>query len=190
MSFFQRIQDVFGVGDQYEEADYEEAVYVEDQADYPYQAAYAEGQGMPRRRAASPQSPQTNVVGMPRLASGQPEVLLMEPRSFEEIPQAVQALRDRKSVILNLGLMDPDQAQRAADYVAGGAYALDGHQERLGAHIFLFTPSFVQISSYSPNPTGFQPSTPAVSVHPPVVTPPSPWSNDPRSGDPPASFKF
>ena len=43
--------------------------------------------------------------------------------------------------------MDPDQAQRAVDFVAGGTYAIDGHQERIGESIFLFTPSCVQVST-------------------------------------------
>ena len=43
--------------------------------------------------------------------------------------------------------MDPDQAQRAVDFVAGGTFAIDGHQERIGESIFLFTPSCVQVST-------------------------------------------
>jgi cell division inhibitor SepF len=61
------------------------------------------------------------------------------------MPQAIQALRERKSVVLNLTMMDPDQAQRAVDFVAGGTYAIDGHQERVGESIFLFTPNCVAV---------------------------------------------
>ena len=74
----------------------------------------------------------------------------MEPRSFDEMPQAIQALRERKTVILNLTMMDPDQAQRAVDFVAGGTYAIDGHQERVGESIFLFAPSCVNVTSSFP----------------------------------------
>ncbi|MBF1990980.1 cell division protein SepF [Fischerella thermalis] len=88
-----------------------------------------------------------NVIGMPGAINGISEVLVLEPRTFEEMPQAIQALRERKSVVLNLTIMDPDQAQRAVDFVAGGTYALDGHQERIGESIFLFTPSCVQVST-------------------------------------------
>jgi cell division inhibitor SepF len=88
-----------------------------------------------------------NVIGMPGAVNGMSEVVVMEPRSFEEMPQAIQALRERKSVVLNLTIMDPDQAQRAVDFVAGGTYAIDGHQERIGESIFLFTPSCVQVST-------------------------------------------
>ncbi|UBF26630.1 cell division protein SepF [Kovacikia minuta CCNUW1] len=93
----------------------------------------------------------SNVIGMPGAVNGISEVVVMEPRSFEEMPQAIQALRERKSVVLNLTIMDPDQAQRAVDFVAGGTYAIDGHQERIGESIFLFTPSCVQVSTQSPN---------------------------------------
>jgi cell division inhibitor SepF len=86
-----------------------------------------------------------NVIGMPGALNGLSEVVVMEPRSFEEMPQAIQALRERKSVVLNLTMMDPDQAQRAVDFVAGGTYAIDGHQERVGESIFLFTPNCVAV---------------------------------------------
>lgn len=86
-----------------------------------------------------------NVIGMPGALNGISEVMVMEPRTFEEMPQAIRALKERKSVVLNLTIMEPDQAQRAVDFVAGGTYALDGHQERIGESIFLFTPSCVQV---------------------------------------------
>ena len=92
----------------------------------------------------------SNVVGMPGISNSSSEVSLMEPRSFDEMPQAIQALRERKTVILNLTMMDPDQAQRAVDFVAGGTFAIDGHQERVGESIFLFAPSCVNVTSSFP----------------------------------------
>ncbi len=89
----------------------------------------------------------TNVIGMPGLSSTAAEVTLMEPRSFDEMPRAIQALRERKTVILNLTMMEPDQAQRAVDFVAGGTFAIDGHQERVGESIFLFAPSCVTVTT-------------------------------------------
>ena len=92
----------------------------------------------------------SKVVGMPGISSSSSEVNLMEPRNFDEMPQAIQALRERKTIILNLTMMDPDQAQRAVDFIAGGTFAIDGHQERIGESIFLFAPSCVSISSSFP----------------------------------------
>jgi cell division inhibitor SepF len=89
----------------------------------------------------------TNVIGMPGISTAVAEVFLMEPRSFDEMPRAIQALRERKTVILNLTMMEPDQAQRAVDFVAGGTFAIDGHQERVGESIFLFAPSCVTVTT-------------------------------------------
>ena len=91
--------------------------------------------------------PSSNVIGMPGISTTNAEVNLMEPRSFDEMPRAIQALRERKTVILNLTMMEPDQAQRAVDFVAGGTFAIDGHQERIGESIFLFAPSCVTVTN-------------------------------------------
>jgi cell division inhibitor SepF len=127
--------------------------------------------------AAAGSKPMSNVIGMPGAINGISEVLVLEPRTFEEMPQAIQALRERKSVVLNLTIMDPDQAQRAVDFVAGGTYALDGHQERIGESIFLFTPSCVQVSTQG----GFLHEVPQPAARPvrPTGTTPT-WGSEPN----------
>ncbi len=103
-----------------------------------------------RKSLGKQETTMTNkVVGMPGLNNGNAEVTVIEPHSFEEMPQVISALRDRKSVVLNLNMMNPEEAQRAVDFVAGGTYAMDGHQERVGESIFLFTPSCVKVSTLS-----------------------------------------
>ncbi|MGD2180804.1 cell division protein SepF [Lusitaniella coriacea LEGE 07167] len=109
-------------------------------------------------------TPRNNVIGMPGAAAGLSEVVVVEPRSFEEMPQVIQALRERKSVVLNLTIIDPDEAQRAVDFVAGGTYAIDGHQERIGESIFLFTPSCVQVTTQA-GVVHEAPSVPVSSSH-------------------------
>ncbi|MFM7434676.1 MAG: cell division protein SepF [Vulcanococcus sp.] len=74
-----------------------------------------------------------------------PEVVVLQPTRFEALQEAVLALRDHATVLLNLSALPPDQKQRAADFMAGGAFALDGQQERLGEQVFLFAPHFVQL---------------------------------------------
>ncbi len=103
-----------------------------------------------KKSLAKKETTMTNkVVGMPGLNNSNGEVTVIEPQSFEEMPQVITALRDRKSVVLNLNMMNPEEAQRAVDFVAGGTYAMDGHQERVGESIFLFTPSCVKVSTLS-----------------------------------------
>jgi len=67
-----------------------------------------------------------------------PSIRLFYPRHFDHIPQAVKAIRDGEAVVLNLSMMEPDQAQRAVDFLAGGSFYGEGHQERVGESIFLF----------------------------------------------------
>ena len=73
------------------------------------------------------------------------EVMLFQPTSFDGVQEAVMALRDHATVLLNLTSLPADQMQRAADFMAGGAFALDAQQERLGERVLLFAPHFVQL---------------------------------------------
>ncbi|BAY64230.1 hypothetical protein NIES22_43250 [Calothrix brevissima NIES-22] len=162
MSIFTKLRDFVGLNEPVEYEYYEEEPETES-----YQNLYQEENVQPAPPEPTPQNRRWrepmptmgndvatgsksmgNVIGMPGAINGISEVLVLEPRTFEEMPQAIQALRERKSVVLNLTIMDPDQAQRAVDFVAGGTYALDGHQERIGESIFLFTPSCVQVSTH------------------------------------------
>ncbi len=160
MGIFTKLKDFVGLSEA-QEYEYE---YDEASAGREYQDIYQEDNGAIAPEPEEPQARRTrerptslratsdnmsNVIGMPNAANGLSQVMVMEPRSFEEMPQAIQALRERKSIVLNLTMMDPDQAQRAVDFVAGGTYALDGHQERIGDSIFLFAPSCVQVTSQS-----------------------------------------
>lgn len=156
VNIFTKLKDFVGLNEAEEYEYYEEEVEAND---YPEETPPSvEEERAARRRnrdrtAVHPaaemttSTPRSNVIGMPGAATGFSEVLVFEPRTFEEMPQVIQALRERKSVVLNLTIIDPDEAQRAVDFVAGGTYAIDGHQERIGESIFLFTPNCVQVST-------------------------------------------
>jgi cell division inhibitor SepF len=185
VNIFTKLRDFVGFNESEEYEYYEEEA---DGTDYPnaYQEetpAPAEEERTPRRRhrdrttvnpatEMTSSTPRNNVIGMPGAAAGFSEVLVFEPRSFEEMPQVIQALRERKSVVLNLTIIDPDEAQRAVDFVAGGTYAIDGHQERIGESIFLFTPSCVQVTTQA----GTLHEAPPVAVAPPRSSVPQPQS--------------
>jgi cell division inhibitor SepF len=164
MTIFDRLWDALGLGTSIDEVEYED--------DDP-EADAAVWQDQP----AAPPPSASNVIGLPGRGTVPPELVLFEPRSFAEIPQAVVALKQRKAVILNLSLVDADTAQRCVDFVAGGAFAIDGHQERVGETIFLFTPSFVQISH-------FNSAEPEISRS---AVPPEPYPTPPRRPAPPRS---
>ena len=60
------------------------------------------------------------------------EVMIIEPKSFEDALDVVQSLRDRRAVIMNMKELDAEQAQRLLDFVSGATHALDGHQKQIG----------------------------------------------------------
>jgi len=74
------------------------------------------------------------------------EVLVMEPRSFDDAAQIVQHLKEKKTVVLNLHLLDKEQSQRTIDFVCGAAHALNGKPQKVADMVFVFTPSNVILS--------------------------------------------
>ena len=149
MSLISRLKAVVA-GDDYLDDDFDELDYVSEDEFNSQNLSKQNNKNLSALSNANPfefMNKSSKVVGMPGISSTSSEVNLIEPRSFDEMPQAIQALRERKTIILNLTMMDPDQAQRAVDFVAGGTYAIDGHQERIGESIFLFAPSCVSVTS-------------------------------------------
>lgn len=76
----------------------------------------------------------------------QSEVMIIEPKSFEDALEVVQSLRERRAVIMNMKDLEAERAQRLLDFVSGATHALDGHQKMVGDGIFLFSPSNVAIN--------------------------------------------
>jgi cell division inhibitor SepF len=150
-----KVKDFMGLNEEYDE-DYDEAdddaysgQYQQPESSNSQPAVEEERRNLRSRVNGETRSASkiNNVVGMPGIMNGVSEMILIEPRSFEEMPQVIDALRSRKSVILNMTLIRQEEAQRSVDFVAGGTYAIDGHYERIGDNIFLFTPNCVQVSS-------------------------------------------
>lgn len=93
------------------------------------------------------QTPVSNVVSHPGFKGY--EVVVSEPRSYEESVSIVKQLKDKKTIILNLHLLDKDQALRIVDFLCGATHALNGNQQKIGDSVFIFTPSNVALSAES-----------------------------------------
>ena len=66
------------------------------------------------------------------------KIVVMEPRSFGDVTHCVKMLQLGTAINVNLTMLEPAEAQRGVDFIAGGTYALNGHQERIGESVFLF----------------------------------------------------
>ena len=75
------------------------------------------------------------------------EVVVVEPRSFDDAAAIVQHLKDRKIVMLNLHLLDNSQSQRTVDFVCGASQALNGQPKKVSDGVFVFAPHNVTLSA-------------------------------------------
>lgn len=65
-------------------------------------------------------------------------IVVVEPRNFDDSVEIVEHLKSRKSVIVNLQYLDHETSQRVVDFVSGATFAMDGTQERVGNGVFIF----------------------------------------------------
>ncbi len=140
----------FGPQDNYEREDFEDLFEASDDvyATNGQLALDTKPVDMGKQSRVITTQPNTKVVDHP---SAQPssEVLVIEPRAFEESLEIVEHLRTRKSVLLNLHMLDNEGSQRVVDFLSGACHAIDGHQQKIGDGVFLFAPSSVVINSES-----------------------------------------
>jgi len=90
-------------------------------------------------------TPNAKVVNLPSYKGY--EVMVCEPRAYEDAMTIVKHLKERKTVILNLHLLDREQSLRVVDFLCGATHALTGNQQKIGDSVFIFTPSNVNLSS-------------------------------------------
>jgi cell division inhibitor SepF len=125
---------------------FEEDVYgAEEEFDYRTSGGHAEAQAVELSDESKKVRKSLRVVDHP--TSQKTQVVVLEPRAFEEALEIIEHLRTKKSVILNLHLLDTAQSQRVVDFLSGATHAIDGNQQRIGDGVFIFTPNNVSIRS-------------------------------------------
>jgi cell division inhibitor SepF len=139
----------FGPADNYDQEDFEDLFETSDEIyQTSGQLALDKAPVEPVRTAKILPTSSTKVIDHPN-AQASSEVMVIEPRTFNEAMEIVDFLRGRKSVLLNLHLLDNETSQRIVDFLSGATHAIDGHQQRIGDGVFLFAPSTVVISAES-----------------------------------------
>lgn len=74
------------------------------------------------------------------------KVMLLEPRTYDEVQDIADHLKNRKAVVINLQRISLDQAKRIVDFLSGTVYAIGGDIQKLGVNIFLCTPDNVDVA--------------------------------------------
>lgn len=74
------------------------------------------------------------------------KVVVVEPKSFEEVQTIADHLKNRRPIILNLETTEREHAQRVLNFLSGAIYALNGDMQRISNGIFFFAPGNVDVS--------------------------------------------
>ncbi len=127
-----------------EDSIYDEMMDEEGSADYPTQNNLALN---PSFKPQDEKNQNLKVVSHPNYKGY--EVMVCEPRSYEDSISIVKHLKDRKTIVLNLHLLDKEQALRIVDFLCGATHALNGSQQKIGDSVFIFTPVNVALSAES-----------------------------------------
>lgn len=75
------------------------------------------------------------------------EIVVLEPAAYDETQTAADYLKTHRPIVVNLRSAQSDLGRRVVDFLSGVTYALDGHMQRVGEEIFLFTPRQVFITA-------------------------------------------
>lgn len=150
MSLVQKFKSFwFGPSENYDQEDFEDLFETTDDIYATNgQLALDKAPSEPARGSKIFGRPKGNVVDHPS-AQASSEVMVVEPRTFDEAVEIVEHLLARKSVLLNLSMLDNEQSQRIVDFLSGATHAIDGHQQRIGDGVFLFAPATVLINAES-----------------------------------------
>jgi cell division inhibitor SepF len=158
---WRKLVDYLGFGP--EEDEFEEEVEEE-------VVAQAEEWPADIKRPADRRAPVVPITSAPqRLPQGGVKVVVVEPRSFEEVQTIVDQMRARRPVILNLESLDKELAQKILNFLNGAIYALGGETQRIAQTIFFYAPQGVDISTMGRGLTGTAIGGGAVDLPPGVL---------------------
>ena len=92
----------------------------------------------------------SNVVDLKAALSGglrsRMKVVVIEPKSFDDVQQVANCLKEKKPVIINFEHTDAEEAHRIIDFISGATYAIAGDIKKAGHNVFLCVPNNVSVS--------------------------------------------
>jgi cell division inhibitor SepF len=92
-----------------------------------------------------PRSGSSVVRPLPRVSSVKPHTVA--PVSFNDAQEVADRFRASQPVIVNLESAERDLRRRLIDFCSGLCYGLSGQMERVADHVYLLTPSNVEVSA-------------------------------------------
>ena len=158
--FFSKVKNLVGI----EEVEEEEEVVSEPVKETPKREtpkreerpAYEPKTFTPRKEAREETAATDRGTGAVSRLTKQLNMIVIEPKSFDECPRLVDSLKGKKPVIINLEKVESETARKIFDFLSGATYALSGNVQKVSANIFLFAPENVDITAPTEGRTNFQ----------------------------------
>ncbi|MEL7647000.1 MAG: cell division protein SepF [Sedimentibacter sp.] len=73
------------------------------------------------------------------------KVFICEPQKYEDCTKAVDELKNRKVVVLNIEGMELENQKQVFEFIKGAVYALEASIQKISNGIFVIAPNNVQI---------------------------------------------
>lgn len=77
--------------------------------------------------------------------TAQLKVVVMQPMNYNDAPEIVDHLKEKKPVVVNLEKLEKAVASKIFDFLSGSVYALDGSMQQVSAGILLIVPNTMGI---------------------------------------------
>ena len=88
-------------------------------------------------------TPKPRVRPVPR--TPQVKAHQVSPTSFNQAQEVADKFKSAQPVVLDLAGVDRDLSRRLIDFSSGMCYGLGGHMEKVANHVYLLTPSGVEV---------------------------------------------
>ncbi len=131
MGVMDRVKDFIGITD-LEDEEYEEEGIV---ADNKFESSKPERMETYTRK--------NNVIKVH--SNTDMKVFICEPNKYEDCTKAVDELKNRKVVVLNIEGMELEDQKQVFEFIKGAVYALEASIQKISNGIFVLAPNNVQI---------------------------------------------
>ena len=146
MGFMKKFCGKLGLTDSSENDELLEDEYLEEEEEQSKPASAEQKAAYTAPRSAMP----SNVVDIQAAANGalrsKMKVVVIEPKTFDDVQQVANCLKEKRPVVINFEHTDADEAHRIIDFISGTTYAIAGDIKKLGHNVFLCAPSNVSVS--------------------------------------------
>lgn len=151
-SLLEKFKNMIGLNDyevDEEEETTEESMVNEIEPQIAEEAPIISQEDKKRRPVARTAPANSNIIDFSAPASN--EMVIVEPKSYDDAMKVVSLLKSKKSVIVNVlgSSLTPEDTDHILDFICGAVYAIDGNQKTVTKEggVYLFTPGNININT-------------------------------------------